>query len=453
MIGATEINSLPLVTRNFTQIASLSPGVTANVYNASALGRGGIDWAVNGQDPTSNNVLMEGSSINNMTTGQNSNPEAFYGDIATPSPDAIQEFKVQTSLFDAAYGRQAGGSVNVILKSGTNDLHGSLFEFLRNDDLNANDFFANRAGLPRGDLKQNQFGGTVGGPLKKDKLFWFLSYQGTRQVNGVAAQGFQTVQVPTQLTNDRSAATLGSEFCPGNNPVGRPGATFAYTFDPTPGAINPATDQVACSGANINPVALRILNAKLPNGQFVIPSPTAILNAGTASAVGVASLTSPATYNEDQAVGKIDDAVSAKETLSGRYFYSYGPENRPFNCSPCTLGSGVNTYSGPVCGVQVDYFALTDPGERSALLLLLHSRRSEHHRSAHPRRSGHPELRTKQLDPQRTRHSHGWTVHSRGNQRGWGLTRRRMNGPTSFPGPTAATPSEQDTINYSTPGR
>ena len=196
VIGATEINSLPLVTRNFTQIASLSPGVTANVYNASALGRGGIDWAVNGQDPTSNNVLMEGSSINNMTTGQNSYPEAFYGDIATPSPDAIQEFKVQTSLFDAAYGRQAGGSVNEISKSGTNDLHGSLFEFLRNDDLNANDFFANRAGLPRGDLKQNQFGGTVGGPLKKDKLFWFLPNQGTRQVNGVAAQGFQTVQAP-----------------------------------------------------------------------------------------------------------------------------------------------------------------------------------------------------------------------------------------------------------------
>ena len=90
------------------------------------------------------------------------------------------------------------------------------------------------------------------------------------------------------------------------------------------------------------------------------------VNAGTASAVGVASLTSPATYNEDQAVGNIDYAVSAKETLSGRYFDSYGPENRPFNCSPCTLGSGVIT-GEPVCGVQVDYFALTDPGERSAV--------------------------------------------------------------------------------------
>src|SRR6202030_2644956 len=106
------------------------------------------------------------------------------GGISIPSPDAIEEFRVQTSQYDASYGRGSGASVNVITKSGTSQRLGNLFEFLRNDALNANDFFLNRNGQPRPVLKQNQYGATLGGPLIKDKLFLFGSYQGTRQGNG-----------------------------------------------------------------------------------------------------------------------------------------------------------------------------------------------------------------------------------------------------------------------------
>ena len=120
-------------------------------------------------------------------------------------------------------------------------LHGSVFEFFRNDDLNANNFFSNRSGTPRGELKQTPIGIALGGPVRKDKIFYFLSYQGTRQLNGVASQGYQADFLPPQLTNDRSAATLGREFCPANNPAGSP-----YARIPSAAAFrSPATVRIS----------------------------------------------------------------------------------------------------------------------------------------------------------------------------------------------------------------
>src|SRR6185503_13633820 len=179
------VRNLPLVTRNYTQIVTLSPGIAAGVTNATQLGRGnggesGGGFRSNGAFGGDNNFQMNGVQINDLQASG-----SFSGGIAIPSPDAIQEFKVQTGLYDASYGRNAGSNVNVVTKSGGNNFHGSAFEFFRNDVLNANDFFRNRAGQPRGILKQNLFGGTVGAPIKKDKLLFFFSYQGTRQINGV----------------------------------------------------------------------------------------------------------------------------------------------------------------------------------------------------------------------------------------------------------------------------
>jgi hypothetical protein len=105
--------------------------------------------------------------------------------VNLPNPDALQEFKIRTSTYDASYGRNVGANVNVITKSGSNTFHGSAWEFLRNTSLNANDWFLNSAGLPRARMDQHQFGGTVGGPVKKDKVFFFTSYQGTRTKNGL----------------------------------------------------------------------------------------------------------------------------------------------------------------------------------------------------------------------------------------------------------------------------
>jgi len=157
-----------------------------------------------------NNFQMDGVNISNNQTGRAGSVVSASG-ISIPNPDTIQEFKVQTSLYDAGYGRGAGANVNVVTKSGTNEFHGNAFEFFRNEKLNANDFFLNRNNQPRSVLKQNQFGFTLGGPVRHDKLFFFGSYQGTRQVNAVGSASLKSTFLPT-LTNDRSAAALGRQF-------------------------------------------------------------------------------------------------------------------------------------------------------------------------------------------------------------------------------------------------
>jgi hypothetical protein len=346
VVGTQTITDLPLVTRNYQQILSLSPGVEASVSDGTALGRGSLPTYANGNMDTSNSYQMDGVSVNNYANSSVEEANSFYGSIPVPNPDALQEFKVQTSNYDSSYGRNSGAAVNVITKSGTNDWHGTLFEFLRNDDLNANTFFANRQGLPRGKLKQNQYGGTFGGPVLKNKLFFFLSYEGTRQVNAVASLSTSSVNFPQQLTDNRTAAALGAAFCPPNNPAGSPGAAYANAFNPNAGTPLPVTDQVACNGSNISPVALNILNAKLPNGQFAIPSPQSILNAGTTRAVGFSSYSVPAAFKEDQALFNIDYLISPKHTLAMRYFYADGVSTAPFNTAAQPYSDGQRRLTG-----------------------------------------------------------------------------------------------------------
>ena len=142
VLAGSQVTDLPLTTRNFTNILALSAGVSAGVTNASSLGKAGLSMAVNGGGTGSNNTLLDGASITNFAgSGDNSNDFGGSGGLAVPNPDTIQEFKVQTSTYDASYGRNAGASVSVITKSGANSFHGTAFEFFRNTDLNANDFF------------------------------------------------------------------------------------------------------------------------------------------------------------------------------------------------------------------------------------------------------------------------------------------------------------------------
>src|SRR5262249_27110080 len=171
---------LPLSTRNYTQALTMSPGVIADVNNAAELGKGSQDVYVNGASNISNNFQMDGTYVNNFASGRAEN-FLVEGGIPIPNPDAIQEFQVQTTLFDAGYGRGAGANVDVVTKSGSNDWHGSAFEFIRNDVLDANDFFLNENSQQRPTMKQNQFGGSLGGRFIKDRAFFFFSYQGTRQ--------------------------------------------------------------------------------------------------------------------------------------------------------------------------------------------------------------------------------------------------------------------------------
>src|SRR5580658_6019075 len=203
--GTAEVTGLPLSNRNYTQILSLSAGANAAVNDARSLGKGTQDMSVNGNSPGSNNFQMDGVAINSIAHPDTANDVNIYAGIGIPSPDAIQEFKVQTSTYDASYGRNPGANVNVLTKSGSNQFHGDAFEFFRNADLDANDFFYNRdsctayasgQNCPHQVLNMNQFGGTIGGPIKKDKIFFFGSYEGTREKNGVASQGFTDAILP-----------------------------------------------------------------------------------------------------------------------------------------------------------------------------------------------------------------------------------------------------------------
>src|SRR5918992_4967162 len=207
VVESRAISQLPLPTRNFQQLLTLSPGTSSSVSNNTELGRGDAVISVNGQRTTSNNVRINGIDANSI--GTNSTPN-----IAVPATDTLQEFIVQTSLYDASQGRNAGGNVEAITKSGQNAFHGNAYYFLRNDALNANDFFLNAAGRPRPTLKRNQFGGTLGGPIVKDKLFFFGSYQGTRERNAASLNNsLMSPFIPTQLTdNNRTAAGLAAAF-------------------------------------------------------------------------------------------------------------------------------------------------------------------------------------------------------------------------------------------------
>ncbi|MDT8070608.1 MAG: carboxypeptidase regulatory-like domain-containing protein [Terriglobia bacterium] len=309
------IQSLPLVTRNYTQIIALNPGISAEVSNAGELGKGSSSYGAStggfsaqGGNTNDNNFQMNGVTVSDTFASAQ-----FSGGIAVPNPDTLQEFKVLTGQYDASYGRNAGANVNVITRGGTNDFHGSVFEYFRNDALNANEFFQKRNNQPRPVLRSNQFGFTFGGPLKKNKLLFFGSYQGTRQRNGMAAGCLSRVELPP-LTNDRSAAALGAIF--GGN-VGY----FNYALGVTAGVPTIAVD-----GSNINPVALKLLQAKLPNGQYLIPTPQSV-QAYTPSAdpsvidsVGTSTFSSPCPYTEDQYMGNLDYLQSDKSKWSGRTF-------------------------------------------------------------------------------------------------------------------------------------
>ena len=300
------LENLPLVTRNFTQVIGLNPGVSQEANNASEIGRGGGSQDANpaggsimsqGATSTDNNFQMNGLTINDVQGSW-----IYSSGIPAPNPDTIQEFKVQTALFDATTGRNAGANVNVITKGGTNDFHASVFEYFRNEDLNANDWFANHSGEPRGILRQNQYGFTAGGPVIKNKLLLFGSFQGTKQFNSTDPSNHKFVYLPP-LTDDRSPAGLGATF----------GGDYGY-LGYFPGDI------VLPDGSNIAPQALALFQAKLPNGQYVIPTPTSIDPTRPLETQGTAYLQSPGFFHENQWMVNGDYLVSDRNKIAVRYF-------------------------------------------------------------------------------------------------------------------------------------
>src|SRR5581483_10857744 len=241
VVDHRKIVDLPLNGRNYAQLAWLVPGVTPGQRhsNDSVNFSNPFQISANGQRQFNTEVTMDGLSINNALLNQSN---------LRPSLDAVEEFRVQTGNYSAEFGFQSGAQVNLVLKSGTNSLHGALFEFLRNDKLDARDFFA-PPGQPRPPFKQNQFGVTGGGPIRKDKTFFFASYEGYRRRKDIV--GSAAVLTLPQRNGDFSNVSTPlrdpdnpGQFFPGNRiPTSRlsPEAQKLLQFMPlpnAPGALN-----------------------------------------------------------------------------------------------------------------------------------------------------------------------------------------------------------------------
>jgi hypothetical protein len=310
VIDEKEIDSLPLPTRNFQQLLTMTTGASGSLGNSSELGRGDVAVYVNGQRAVSNNMIINGVDANSIGTGENPN-------LSVPSMDSLQEFIVQTSMYDASAGRNAGGNVAAVTKSGTNSFHGNAYEFLRNTALDANNFFLNGANngvvTPRPTYRRNQFGGTLGGPVIKDRAWFFISYQGTRETNGTSlTNSLSTVFLPAYLGPQRDATSLANlSLCYG----------LGGFFDPV--------------------TAYAALNMKLPSGQYMIPSApgvtqTGFTQAGVACSPGQAITASPvletipsnSTYKEDQFNTNLDIKLNESNRFFAKYFQAFNRENQ-----------------------------------------------------------------------------------------------------------------------------
>ena len=242
LIGNQFVENLPLNGRSFSSLIDLTPGVVltpANQYE-------GGQFSVNGQHPDANYFMVDGVSANLGSAGNGANlgqsgagqlpaTSAFGGTSNLVSLDALEEFRVQTSTFAPEYGRTPGAQISVVTKSGTNTFHGTAFEYFRNDKLDANDWFANANGLARPELRQNDFGGVLGGPIRKDKLFFFGSYEGLRVRQPQVADTF----VPSLATRQNAPAAvqplLNAYPLPNGPDLGNGTSAFAADYS------NPAT--------------------------------------------------------------------------------------------------------------------------------------------------------------------------------------------------------------------
>jgi hypothetical protein len=296
-LGTSTIRDLPLATQNYQQLLTLSAGAQAELNAAAQLGRGSVKLFVNGQREDNNNYLIEGISATDYNVAQ-----ATY--VPLPNPDVIQEFKVQTSLYDASQGRNGGGNVNAILNSGTRQYHGDAYEFFRNDILNANEFFLNREGQPRPSVKQNIFGGSLGGPVASQKYgYFFVNYQGTRQRSGLSPGTFISTTIPSLSGQPvgRSEASLVSQFFPSGLPAGV---------------------------TSLDPVSVALLNFKsnqfggASNG-YLIPSSN--------PATGSFAISRPGKYTDDQFTANWDrEFNSGGDKFSARFFFADSESLLPF---------------------------------------------------------------------------------------------------------------------------
>jgi hypothetical protein len=291
-VTGRTLTNMPLNGRDTLDLALLQPGVTESNDDNGAPG----NYSIAGGRTDSVTFLLDGGLNNDLLDNSN---------LLDPNPDAIAEFRLLTSNYTSEYGRNGGGIISVVVKSGTNKLHGSLFEFFRNRALDANDFFNNEQGIPRLDLKRNQYGATLGGPIIKDKLFFFLAYQGQRQVQAVPDID-SPVFTPLEVQGNFSKS----------GPTGGPDPNVAAFLQQNPFfQPNPALQaQAIIAPSRINSVAQNYIKDGL------IPS-----------APGGSISTSLSEFsNADELTSRFDLDLSARDKISATVGLNRTPFSNPF---------------------------------------------------------------------------------------------------------------------------
>jgi hypothetical protein len=364
-LSESQITEMPLGTGSFTQLAILSPGVSADLLNTAGTNAGLGNQAIwaNGQRDTSNSFTVNGVDANNIfngkstsqvsssrvavNIGENGNGNNPSGEIVTstsvygaigqalpsPPPETIEEMQVNSAMYDASQGSNSGAQIATSTKSGTNAFHGGAYEYHQQTGWNANEWFFLHNQLQRPNMHRNVFGAYIGGPLKKDKLFFFGSYQGQRITDQLLANSI--VAVPpglsdTNRTQANLAALANADFSASGCGTGT-----------NPPCLNIQPSQITQQAYNI-------MNQKAPNGSWWVPNAT---NTNLQSQGGDTEFLGPnSVFKADQINGNVDYNFSAKDRFAVKYYFQNDPNTTPFAQSellgfPQTMKAGSHTVS------------------------------------------------------------------------------------------------------------
>ncbi len=288
-VDGKQIETLPLNGRNFVSLTRTVPGVLRGIPGSNIDGAGGLAWrasasfAANGQRPRDNNFMLD---------GVDNNESWLQSVVVFPSVDALDEFKLQTSTYAAEFGKSLGGVVNLQLKSGTNQYQGSAFAFLRDDALDANNFFNNKNGIARPPFRQYQYGGVVGGPLVRNRTFFFADYQGFRSDQGV-----------NRVSTVPSRAMRNGDFSEINRTIYDP-----LTGRPFPGNVVPRE--------RWDPASANVLDALVP-----APNVAGLRSTANGQSIQNYVINPNQEREDDQFDVKVDHNVSASNRFFVRYSY------------------------------------------------------------------------------------------------------------------------------------
>lgn len=353
VIDTQQVVDLPLNLREYGSLATLVPGAvtdnggfaSSNIGSPFAL----TSYNANGNRSSSNSYLIDGIESRNLS---------FGGFALEPPPDAVQEFNLETNIYNATFGLAAGSTINLTTKSGTNQIHGAAYEFFRNSGLDARNFFAlNQTnpltgaqipGTARPEFRRNQFGFVLGGPIKKDKTFWFVNYEGLRRIEG--GEALSVVPTPTELSGNLSQFLTGKtvNLCGAGGPSNLNFDSGQLFYPATLGTLTCPSGS-AKAGTSIltgTPIAGNLINSLDPVAKHALslnPFPAPNYPTTTVNGNNFAQ-TSPITEGDNSFIARIDQNFSDKDQVFGRYMFGQSSWTDPYSGYTSLPGFGDTLY-------------------------------------------------------------------------------------------------------------